>query len=770
MKIELVNFGCWEKETFEFQDDGTNLISGRSGRGKTTVLRAVVFALFGIGRKVVREGCTSCRVTVQFKDLKIVRTKGPCRLVVNDVWEDAEAQAVLDERFGNASSCYLEQNGAKSFVNMTPQQKLEFLEEITYAQANVGQLKERLNNLVKTNERTQLSIESKVEILTGQLEQFRCPAKPELEFSEPEDVDEGVQEAMNELERMEHEYVDVKNKIQQQEKMRLLLERAETSLSLRLEERDKLVLEKKDVERQIDAIELDKREDWKQVEEQILLHQEWEAKKCELERLEQIHLHTIETERNQLETQIKQIQSTIENICDTYEIEGKGRTTAFKKLVEEEQERKEMIATLHELEQKLEQEQHLQTRLKQQEQELDELRIQAGNFYTCPSCSQNLALNHDALVCVQERTMDAKKAKKKLVKTEQAYNNTKDQLVLMKSWKEQYNQLLSRLSDKIGRPGIEQDYERFVSEKSSLKEVKRSLDKVEERFKGMGEQIQTLRTQVEDGTVEYDLEWSLDEVRERIEYNRQQRQERKSLKSRLERLNQTLHELDEQIQCLRQEREEYTVQHDDTLQSRLDTLYTMIANQRTTITLLQRLQEYYERVAERTQLEERVKTFQTEKQELLSKHRQYTALKKYIATAEQIALQQTIHSINVSVQHYLDGFFKEEPLVAQLYLIKNKGTKKEKQQLGIEVIYKGMSMEPSRLSGGEYDRLNLAFVLTLTEMNKSPILLLDECLRSLDQETAEQTCAYIKKPHPHSTVILVAHQIVTGFFDRVITF
>ena len=52
MKLILKNFRCYESQVFDFHDKGLILISGQSGLGKSTILNAIQFCLFGIGKKI----------------------------------------------------------------------------------------------------------------------------------------------------------------------------------------------------------------------------------------------------------------------------------------------------------------------------------------------------------------------------------------------------------------------------------------------------------------------------------------------------------------------------------------------------------------------------------------------------------------------------------------------------------------------------------------------------------------------------------------------
>jgi ABC-type bacteriocin/lantibiotic exporter with double-glycine peptidase domain len=47
---------------------------------------------------------------------------------------------------------------------------------------------------------------------------------------------------------------------------------------------------------------------------------------------------------------------------------------------------------------------------------------------------------------------------------------------------------------------------------------------------------------------------------------------------------------------------------------------------------------------------------------------------------------------------------------------------------------------------------------------------LDECTSNLDKETTEIIVESIKDNFPNKTIILVAHQVVSGMFDEVIQF
>ncbi len=96
IELKLKNFKCFENKTFYFKDEMV-LISAPSGSGKTSILSAIKFALWGSGKTLTKgeimHGKNSCSVTLTYNDITIQRTKRPNRLVYtkqNEIYEDNE--------------------------------------------------------------------------------------------------------------------------------------------------------------------------------------------------------------------------------------------------------------------------------------------------------------------------------------------------------------------------------------------------------------------------------------------------------------------------------------------------------------------------------------------------------------------------------------------------------------------------------------------------------------------------------------------------------
>ena len=147
-------------------------------------------------------------------------------------------------------------------------------------------------------------------------------------------------------------------------------------------------------------------------------------------------------------------------------------------------------------------------------------------------------------------------------------------------------------------------------------------------------------------------------------------------------------------------------------------------------------------------------------------------LKDKVSEAETIAISNIIDSINLYAQSFLEVFFEDDPITVTLQPFKEvkKGTSKAelKPQINVAIHYKDHDCDLNSLSGGELQRVTVAFNLALAEMFSTPIVLLDECTSSLDQNLTNNIVTGIRENFKDKAVLLIAHQVVTGLFDDVV--
>ena len=142
-------------------------------------------------------------------------------------------------------------------------------------------------------------------------------------------------------------------------------------------------------------------------------------------------------------------------------------------------------------------------------------------------------------------------------------------------------------------------------------------------------------------------------------------------------------------------------------------------------------------------------------------------LKQKVIEAEHESLQFMIDTLNTHLQILLADFFSEsfgDPIEIYLELISDK-----RPQVNTVINYKGNKVDYKSLSTGEYARVKLAFDLTFKEILGENIIMLDECTANLDQDLSTKIFGKIKTSFPSKTILVVAHQVVTGTFDHILS-
>lgn len=182
---------------------------------------------------------------------------------------------------------------------------------------------------------------------------------------------------------------------------------------------------------------------------------------------------------------------------------------------------------------------------------------------------------------------------------------------------------------------------------------------------------------------------------------------------------------------------------------------------------LERSDYYNEMYARQTKIEQK-------HADLLFKNKSLAdlySLKQIAFDLECNHLQTTVDSINESMNEILQDIFdKPIKVILKLYK-KNKTNDKVKANVNLNIQYDGNDYDNmNKLSGGEKDRVSFALTLALSRINGSPILLLDETLRSLN-ESYRTLCIDVMKKFliSHKTVLCINHEDIEGNYDNVIT-
>ena len=166
MYIYIKGFRSIHEYESEFSSQSITLLSGPSGIGKSTLMNAIFWCLYGTIKNVRKFGTKSgcCMVVLKMNHVKITRSKSPESLIVemNDlVFKDTEAQEKIVNLFGSShvwlTCCYLRQGTRNKFIESAPSERLDILSELCFSSSSpekdLEKIDEKNNQLSKEFER-----------------------------------------------------------------------------------------------------------------------------------------------------------------------------------------------------------------------------------------------------------------------------------------------------------------------------------------------------------------------------------------------------------------------------------------------------------------------------------------------------------------------------------------------------------------------------------------------------------------------------------------
>lgn len=149
----------------------------------------------------------------------------------------------------------------------------------------------------------------------------------------------------------------------------------------------------------------------------------------------------------------------------------------------------------------------------------------------------------------------------------------------------------------------------------------------------------------------------------------------------------------------------------------------------------------------------------------------WTRVKELSDLAAAEAIEGTIADINQNAQNYLTALFPDDGTIVRI-LNASKNKKGDlKPKLSLDIIHKGQEAgkDINELSGGEQDRVVLAFQLAMSDLYGSPVLFVDEGFAGADVEkTLMLGLEVLKEISQNKLVVMVQHGVPEGIFDEVI--
>ena len=190
MYLYIKGFRTIQQYECEFHSQSITLISGTSGAGKTTLMNAILWCLYGKLKNVRKFGTKSgaCIVKIELGNIKITRSKSPESLIFEQeelVFKDDEAQSKVLERFGThdiwLSCCYLRQGSRNKFLESSPSERLALLSELCFSSHSPDIYLEKIDE--KSKETTK-EFERQNDFYKRELELFQKKRKENPKYKE----------------------------------------------------------------------------------------------------------------------------------------------------------------------------------------------------------------------------------------------------------------------------------------------------------------------------------------------------------------------------------------------------------------------------------------------------------------------------------------------------------------------------------------------------------------------------------------------------------
>jgi len=781
MNIALTNFRCWEDRKFTIPDKGICLLSGRSGRGKSTILNSIVYAITGKGKNVTSFQKRSTCVSIEMDGVTITRQRGPNRLVVKKddrQYEDDEAQSIIDSMFGSefCNTSYIDQENTNSFVFLSPSEKIEFLEKLLLARYNIDNMKERVKESLSSTKSDHVSTDSKIITLSDMLAKMKMVEQEEVLIETIKLTSQNraklYEKIKSNLDITEKNNKSIQTKIKKWEQEKI----ASASLNEKI---NSLKCKLSDVSDEMSSL-IDKESlvsDLSILEKRKVSYQQHKSyvRFREIEKT-----YTERTEHNKKERDI-----LLEKLNDL-----PGKDILQKSIVQLESIQR-IIESLLVIEDKISSPpdtDKLSTLVSERELLRNRLNgyqktvADYQRYYTCPSCQKSLQFHQEKLIMgnkvdnIDDLKATVKDLSKKIETLDSEIDKLKAENAVFEKNEKEYNQMFDRLDELLKLPTgdvIEQEmvdsvHTDMIDKRTRYEMVAQSVREIDsDRLViQLKKEMDLLKCDVimdmsdQDVPSEQEYPGLLEKIastKEMVERVTQFQRKRDMYQKSLDELSppeRTEQELDALLSQSREKMETY--------QNKVDQ-YKLYLQKIEKWEITERDNTMYQGI--QTQITEA----ECKKVSLMDRMRCLVKLRDHIKQAEQQSLMDFIETLNRHASIYIDDFFPDDDITVELHTVQEgKTTGKEKVTLHFVVNFRNMTGDLSFLSGGQRDRVNLAFTLAFSELVENRVLLLDECISSLDSETSNVVLDQLKTKYKGKLVIVVSHQANLGFFDHIL--
>lgn len=808
LELSLSNFRCWESKDISFPTSGICLINARSGKGKSSILNSILYVITGKLKNITTINKKNTKVTLKVDNITITRSRGPNRLCAEKdgkIYENEEAQSIINSIFGEefSNTSYVDQENMYSFVYLSPSDKMEFLEKLLLQNYDIEKLKEKIKNEISKTKTNYSSEESKIDTLESVLSDNLSNIKDikDIDNEEKDLIIDKIKITNSNYEKIKEKMSSNREISEKNSKtLRLKIKKLEDDQILFIKKNEKVknlrfLLENiKNNDLFKDIINIDIFE-----KELILLE---ESKKYYIKNKE---LLSYKKRKEELSIKLKKLQDNrenemfiLQNKIEELKIKSISKILNKKRILDLEK-CLVLIDDISSLEEKINTDRDFECEIKKETEKLEKSKSllslnqkkisDAEKSYQCPSCNVSLKIDNNKLILCSENNdiggIDMINIMKKnsiiIIEEIKSIESSislikKDQSIFQKS-EEKYNDLFDELDNLRGDIECEKDCIKkeieYISEYIDLSDkLKYSRDdKFIEDIKSELLVVNNNIKKLEDNKENKEIKENINNEEEYINCLDKISLLQEKI-SQIKVLNSKVISIESELLNICGEKEECDKNYTELLKIEREKLELYISKNEKYKSCIEKLDKWYndnKEIERYKNIKKTIEESNKNKKYLSNRLRCLVKIREHIKNAEQKCISDFIESLNEHASNYIEQFFPDEDIRVELKTLQEtKSTGKEKICLNFELSYKQINGDLSYLSGGERDRVNLAFTLAFSEMINNRILLLDECISSLDGETTNVVLENLRERYKGKLVIIVSHQANQGFFDEVI--
>lgn len=830
MRLTLTDFRCYTKETITLPESGVTLISGDSGKGKSTILNAILFVLYGDLMKPYAYGTTKCGVTLESEKYKIrvTRTCNPNRLTLcftegteaNKIFEDEVAQNFINKTFGMTStefqiSSYFHQEKPGSILTLPPREQLTFIEKVSGLtndyEEDKSVIKERINFLESQNQK----VKSEISVYDNLMRKFDTVTENE-KYELPKFFEDTNTSTNKKIASVQADLKNNRNsltKLRELESSQKNIENTRLKLQSELDNFESLrsalgeVLSEEEIEKiRAEAEKL--RSDVSSInrlKEALKLE-------VELEKLKKDHIDSINKQIEECKLKILPLDelTKIQSIVQNYE-ELSQKSRDQKRLLQERADKevkakeeveniRSTIVTIFKIVNKtslksISTNTTLSNFIKKKIEETSTSITKSEETIStskrvclkCPKCESSLILENDILT-----EFVTIKPKGKAVVNISAIQ---DKLIELQSLRSTLQELYENLNKNIeilnsfstGSPDKEiiecislKEFQDFTLKISQHNSAESDLKKLEVQLKSNPSSINRIKQEIKEKRfgvpkgLEADKDTKAIEAKIKeldIKHDREWTKRGDYSKYSRE-ISSRQKNLDTHKKKLLPSSENIqklsVVELEEKIVKSEKELSQLNSDLQNNLILLAKSKNYQEFLTTKEALEK----LKDKEDAILSSLQGIYALDKASKAAHITTLSHKLVEINKRAKIYIDQMFRNNGSIAVQLKVKthNKsGDVAANLSIAVKINRKGNpDVDVSTISAGEKQRINLAFLLGINDLFSSNILLLDECLNNLHREIQYETIELLKEMCPEKQIIVVSHDTVEGACDNII--